>query len=82
MDGDESKGRDEITDNVPYTVMEHHEDWLDPRDTGDPSRPQGWFWHLNERPGADEFHDVELDDGNISDRLEQPDVRDSNATRR
>ena len=57
---DEIEHQDEITDNVPYTEMEHHEDWLDPRDTGDISRPQGWFWHQNERPGADEFMDIEI----------------------
>ena len=51
---------DESRDNEYYTEIEHHQDWLDPRDTGDISRPQGWFWYQNERPGADEFMDIEI----------------------
>ncbi len=54
--------REVITDNGPYTEMEHHEDALDPAATGDPSRPQGRFWHQNERPGADAFMKLDLEE--------------------
>jgi hypothetical protein len=46
---------------IDYTAMEHHEAIPDPRDTDDPSRPQGEFWHQNERPGAEAVKDVDLD---------------------
>ena len=42
--------------HVDYTAIEHHEEVPDPRDTGDPSRPQGEFWHQNERAGAEAPH--------------------------
>ena len=48
--------------NVDYTTMEHHEDIPDSADTGDPSRPQGEFWHRNERPGAEAIESVKLDE--------------------
>jgi hypothetical protein len=70
MDRDEIKDHDDVKDNVPYTEMERHEDWLDPRATGDPSRPQGSFWHQNERPGADAFAGIDVeseDDETASD---------------
>ena len=35
-----------------YTEIAHHQTVPDSRDTGDPSRPQGEFWHQNERVGA------------------------------
>ena len=48
--------------HVDYTAMEHHEDIPDSADTGDPSRPQGEFWHRNERPGAEAIRNVRLKD--------------------
>lgn len=36
-----------------YTEMAHHEEMPDSSDSGDPSRPQGEFWHRNERRGVD-----------------------------
>ena len=39
--------------HTDYTEMAHHEQIPDSRDSGDPSRPQGEFWHRNERPGVD-----------------------------
>jgi hypothetical protein len=50
-----------VRDNEYYTDIERHEDWLDPKDTGDISRPQGWFWYQNERPGADELSEIDLE---------------------
>ena len=47
--------------HIDYTAMEHHEVIPDSADTGDPSRPQGEFWHRNERPGADAIEKVHLD---------------------
>jgi hypothetical protein len=38
--------------HTDYTDMAHHEETPDSRDSGDPSRPQGEFWHRNERPGV------------------------------
>ena len=35
-----------------YTEIAHHEEMPDSSDSGDPSRPQGEFWHRNERPGV------------------------------
>ena len=35
-----------------YTEMAHHQEIPDSRDSGDPSRPQGEFWHRNEQPGV------------------------------
>lgn len=48
--------------HVDYTTVEHHEDIPDSADTGDPSRPQGEFWHRNERPGAEAIESVTLDE--------------------
>ena len=48
--------------HIDYTAMEHHEDIPDSADTGDPSRPQGEFWHRNERPDADAIEKVRLDE--------------------
>ena len=59
MDGERPRD-DDVRDNEYYTEMEHHEDVPDSRDSGDPSRPQGWFWHQNERPGADHFMEIEI----------------------
>jgi hypothetical protein len=42
--------------HVDYTAMAHHEEIPDSSDTGDPSRPQGEFWHRNERPGVEGLH--------------------------
>ena len=39
--------------HTDYTDMAHHEEYPDSRDSGDPSRPQGEFWHRNERPGTE-----------------------------
>jgi hypothetical protein len=47
--------------HIDYTEMDHHQDIPDSRDTGDISRPQGEFWHRNERPGADEIKNVQLE---------------------
>jgi hypothetical protein len=44
--------------HIDYTAMEHHEEIPDSGDTGDPSRPQGEFWHQNERPGAEAINDT------------------------
>jgi hypothetical protein len=46
--------------NVDYTEMAHHQEIPDSADTGDISRPQGEFWHQNERPGAESIQDVDL----------------------
>ncbi len=51
-----------VDKHVDYTTMEHHEDIPDSADTGDPSRPQGEFWHRNERPRAEAIKDVRLKD--------------------
>ena len=44
--------------HIDYTAMAHHEEIPDSSDTGDPSRPQGEFWHRNERPGVEGLHEV------------------------
>jgi hypothetical protein len=43
--------------HVDYTAMAHHDEIPDSADTGDISRPQGPFWHGNERPGAEALRD-------------------------
>lgn len=64
-----------VRDNEYYTEFEHHEDVPDPRDTGDISRPQGWFWYQNERPGARAFEHIDLTSSNArSDELHGEDA--------
>ena len=62
--------------HVDYTAMEHHQDVPDPTDTGDPSRPQGGFWHPEERNRGANFMAIDIGD---SAREERPprDVPDS-----
>ena len=38
--------------HIDYTDINHHQDIPDSADTGDPSRPQGPFWHPEERERA------------------------------
>jgi hypothetical protein len=47
--------------HIDYTAMEHHGEIPDSADTGDISRPQGEFWHRNERPGAEAIDAVRLE---------------------
>ena len=49
--------------HIDHTQAEHHQTIPNSADTGDISRPQGEFWHRNERPGADAIEDVQLEDG-------------------
>jgi len=48
--------------HVDYTAMAHHQDVPDPTDTGDPSRPQGGFWHPEERDRGANFMAIPLGD--------------------
>lgn len=43
------------------TVTEHDKKLpVDPHETGDPSSPQGWFWHPEEADREQRFHDLRV----------------------
>jgi hypothetical protein len=75
LSSDQPQGPEQATSrfagkrHTDYTDMAHHEEIPDSRDSGDPSRPQGEFWHRNERPGAEV---VETTGGSPSQPGESP----------
>ena len=58
--------------HIDYTAMAHHEEIPDSSDTGDPSRPQGEFWHRNERRGVEGLHGLWPSGGHPDHAVEPP----------
>jgi hypothetical protein len=57
---------------IDYTDINHHQDIPNSADTGDPSRPQGPFWHPEERDRARRFLSIDIEAGRVRTDVAPP----------